>query len=305
MKKPRIVVIGLCGMSVFMNVAAFPNLGETQTAKTISYEVGGKGFNQALAAKKMDGEVHFISIIGTDETSKICEQTLREKGIIPHLIKKEGNSALAFILINKLGENQVTVHQGITNQLCSSDIEKYEAVIKTADILVLQFEIPINANKKAIEIANKYQIKTIINPAPPHKFSINNIKGNIILTPNEYEARMIFNLSPTEKIEQKIIHNKKGQLENIIITIGKQGCLVLSDEKFLSIPGLKVIARDTTGAGDIFNGVLAYFIAYGKPIIEAAQLANIASGLSVTKYNVLDSIPNKEEIMIYLNKQDK
>ncbi|MCK9537175.1 MAG: ribokinase [Bacilli bacterium] len=300
MKKPRIVVIGLSGQSAFMKVDHFHNRGETLKATRIYFEPGGKGYNQAVSASRLGGEVYFISAIGNDDYGRLCEERLLREGVIPCLIKKEDtNTAFAVILTDKNGENQVTVYRGASDMLSASDIEKYESIISTAGVLLIQLETPIAVNKKAVEIADKYKILTILNPAPPYDFNFGMISENTILTPNEFETRTIFGLQSSDElstINALIQERKKGKF---IVTAGRKGCLVY-DNNIVSIPAIKVKVSDTTGAGDVFNGALAVAIASGDTLIEASKFAVIASGLSVTKNYVLNSIPYRKEVLDYI-----
>ena len=301
MKKPKIVVIGLSGQSTFMKIDHFHKIGETLTAKHFYLEPGGKGYNQAVAARRLGGEVFFISAVGDDDYGHLCEERLIQEGVIPLVVKKEdANTAFAVILTDKNGENQVTVYRGASDMLSEIDIENYEPIIKEADIMLMQLETPIAANKKAIEIADKYGILTILNPAPPYDFNFGIISDNIILTPNEFEARTIFGLQSSDDLSiiNSLINER--QIKRLIITTGSNGCLFFDENNIVSIPAIKVKVNDTTGAGDVFNGALAVAVASGKTLIEAAKFAVTASGLSVTKKNVLNSIPNKKQVLDYI-----
>ena len=303
MKKPKIVVIGLSGQSIFLNVDHFHHIGETVKAKHVYFEPGGKGYNQAVAARRLGGEVYFISAIGDDDNGRLCEERLKSEGVIPFLCKKEDiNTAFAIILTDNNGENQVTVYRGAAAMLSANDIKKYESVIGGADILLLQLEIPSEANQKAMEIAEKYGVDILLNPAPAEDFNFDMFGKNIIMTPNQFEARTIFKLNSFDDLSNIGVKIREKQIEKLIITLGSKGCMVYESNNIIVIPSLPVKAFDTTGAGDVFSGALAVAIASGKSFKDAAQFAVVASGLSVTKKYTLASMPSYNEVSLYMKK---
>ena len=271
----KIAVIGICGNSVFMETDHFHQKGETIVASSYNSEYGGKGFNQAVAAARMGAKVSFLGAAGSDEHAKGCEKTLLSEGIKSCLIFKEGVTTSAFILTDKHGENQVTVYRG--NELSKDDVYTFENEIKNCDILLLQNEVPEEVNISAINIAKKYNKKVILNPAPAKALTSEAYKSVYLVTPNEQEAESV-NLN---------------DFEHYIITKGKAGCVIDGET---CVEALKVTPVDTTGAGDTFNGVLSVCLADGMSLSEASKYATVASGLSVTKKMVLNSIPYKNEI---------
>jgi ribokinase len=295
--RPRIVVIGLSGYSIFMKVGHFHQSGETISARDVFFEPGGKGYNQAVAVQRLGGEAYFISAISNDEYGRLCEARLHEEGVHPLLVRKDGiGTPLGVILTDESGENRVTVYHGASQCLTASDIEKHEDIIKSADVLLLQMEVPSEANKKALEIARRYGVMTVFNPAPPGEFSFNIVDENTVLTPNEFEARTIFGLGPEDDMN-KIDELYCKHVKRMVITLGDRGCAIYDGEVKSIIPALKVEARDTTGAGDVFNAALAVGLGSGETLHKASKFAACASGLSVTKEHVLDSIPDRDTVL--------
>ena len=273
---PKISVIGICGNSVFMYADHFHKSGETLVADSVYEEIGGKGINQAIAAKRMGAEVSFLCAVGDDDNGNKCIHTLKENDIDAHVkIKKGKSTPLAFILTDKNGENKVTVHKSA--ELSIEDVISFENEIASSDVLLLQHEVPDEVNLKVIEIANKHNVKVILNPAPIRNVSDKIAKSVFAVTPNEHEANAIDVCC----------------FQNCIVTLGKKGCLI--NEKTL-IPSIDAKAIDTTGAGDTFNGVLAVCIAEGMELEMACRYAVTASGISVGRKYVLNAIPYKKEI---------
>ncbi len=278
----KIAVIGLVGNSAFLSVDSFHKGGETVVAKEIHFEVGGKGYNQAVAAARFGAEVSFLGAVGEDFFGEVKNFSEKEN-IKPFLIKKEGNTAYASIITDKSGETHVTVYQGVS--LSEKDVDVFENEIKTADILLINNEVPKEVNIKGVKIAKENGVRIIMNPAP-YRDICSFIKDNVsYFTPNEHET--------------KGIENKR----NLIVTLGAKGCFI--KEKNKSISPINVNSIDATGAGDTFNGVLASMLGDGNDLETAVKYAVVASGLSVTKRYAVSSIPKREEIELYVKKQEK
>ena len=269
----KISVIGITGGSYFMSVDHFHESGETLSASSLFYEVGGKGMNQALAAARFGAQVSFLAAVGDDSDAKESLKCCEENEITPFLIKKKTPSPTAFILTDKSGENRVTVYRGA--ELSEEDVVSFEEEIGTSDILLLQNEVPVGVNRMAVALAEKYGVRVILNPAPARQTAIS--KKLFLATPNEQESRFI----------------DPSLFENTIVTLGKKGCLINGKTTVPATPDRPV---DTTGAGDTFNGVVAVCIAEGMCLEDACRFANAASGISVTRAHVIDAIPTREEI---------
>ncbi len=271
----KISVIGICGNSIFMNLPHFHQKGETVVAKSSHSEIGGKGFNQAVACAKMGAEVSFLGAVGSDIDAQKCEQAAKDFGIKGCFAKKAGNTTFAVILTDSLGENRVTVYRD--SELEVSDLALFENEIKGSNILLLQNEVPTAVNEKAVKIANKYGVKVILNPAP-----IREIPQNI--------ANSVFAVTPNEQEKQAI---DGSCFKNVIATLGDKGCSINNE---IFVKAMPVCAVDTTGAGNTFNGVLAVCIAEGMDLKTACEYATVAASLNVTKKGVIESIPTRNEI---------
>ena len=272
----KISVIGICGNSIFMNVDHFHEKGETIAAKSVFEEIGGKGINQAVACAKMGAHVSFLGAIGDDSDGEKCRQTAKEFGINGCFAVKKGmRTTFAVILTDENGENQVTGFRSA--QLEKQDVLEFEGEIANSDILLLQHEVPEEVNETAVEIANKHNVKVILNPAPIRRVPEKIAKSVFAVTPNEQERKSI----------------EINRFNNVITTLGSKGCSI-GDGIF--IDSIKVTPVDTTGAGDTFNGALAVCLAEGKTLETSCRYAVTASGISVTKKGVLNSIPKREEI---------
>ena len=274
MRMGKIAIIGIVGNSVFLPVDKFGVGGETVDAKSVHFELGGKGFNQAVAAARSGADVSFCAAVGSDLYDKVAS-FLENEGIEVCLAKKEASSAFAAIVTDSHGANLVTVYQGV--QLEEDDLDAFEETIKSADILLLSNEVDEKINIRAIELAKKYGVKCVLNPAPARENAPYIVENVDLFTPNEHELASV------------------DDRENCIVTLGKRGCLIKkTGETVPAIDVGKVI--DTTGAGDTFNGVLCALLARGESEAVAAKAANAVSSLGVTRKYAVSSIPTREEI---------
>lgn len=291
----KIAVIGLSGQSIFMKVNNLPTPSTTIHSTNLYIEPGGKGYNQAVACKKLGAEVSYFSKVGCDEYGNICEKYLKDLGIKTIFEKdKILNTALATILTDDLAENEVIVYKGASSNLNVSELKDFESEIVTADVLLLQYEISIDVVKKAIEIAKENNTLVILNPAPAIYLDKEILNMADIVTPNYEEAKTLYGLD-IEKLPSSINNT-------LIVTLGSKGSLLINNHTSKKFLPINVEAVDTTGAGDVFNAGLAVAIANKKSIEEAIEFATVASGLSVTKEHVMDSIPTKEMVEEYLKR---
>lgn len=273
----KIAVIGIAGESVFLSVDEFGKTGETAVASGFYSELGGKGFNQAVAAARYGARVSFLCACYQGDKERFTK-IARDAGVKSCFVGKKERSPYAVIETDKHGDNRVLVYRGA--ELDEADLDGFLGEIKTADVLLINNETPISVNERAVEIAKESGVKVILNPAPARKYEKVFLDKINLFTPNEYE---------TDGLEN---------YENVVVTLGDKGCFI----KYLGavIPAKRIEkAVDTTGAGDTFNGVLAACLANGEDVKSACQKANVAAGIKVTRKYILDSIPTREEIEKY------
>lgn len=273
----KVAVVGLVGNSAFLSVDRFHVGGETVAAKGIHFEPGGKGFNQALAAARFGAEVSFLGAVG-NEYQKEIRQFLLNDGIEPCLAFKNEPTAFASILTDSAGQNQVTVFQG--PRLSVDDVDGFGEKIAAADVLLLNNEVPLQVNERAIEIAKRSNTLIVYNPAPSIDLSPVILENVDYFTPNEHE---------TKGLEA---------VDHLVVTLGAKGCLIKKSGKLLPALKLKNVV-DTTGAGDTFNGIFAACLSEGSSLENAVEWAIRGSGVSVTRPYAATSIPTAEEIRLF------
>lgn len=270
----KVAVIGMVGNSAFLSVEKFHQAGETVAARSIHFEPGGKGFNQAVAAARFGASVSFLGAVGTEGYAQIKDFLVAD-GITPVLSQKNEPTAYAAILTDAKGSNQVTVYQGA--RLTEADVDSYEPFIADADVLLLNNEVPEAVNLRAVELAKKHGTFVILNPAPAVPLCKQLVETIDLFTPNEHEQA---------GLEERT---------NVVVTLGEKGCLIKkTGEQIPAVKQENVV--DTTGAGDTFNGVLAAKLSAGLSLAEAIPVAMAAAGLSVTRPYAATAIPYENEL---------
>lgn len=305
MKKPKIGVIGLGGQSAFLSADHFPAPGETISCRELFFEPGGKGYNQAVACAHMGVDTVFIGAIGKDSNGNACREDLLRQGVTPCLIEKDIPTAYAVILKDCSGENTVSVFPGAAKALTPEDL-RADAVIsqlKGCTCLLLQNELSTACLLEACSIGRELEIPVIFNPAPAENIPMEAIQSSALITPNYGEAKQLTGFSEHEQPAgwQLAEQFARQGIENLIITMGSAGALIAENGRLTEIPAVSFGKPvDTTGAGDTFNGVLTAMLAVGKTVAEAAAMAAVAAGISVTRPGAAGSIPTMAEVEAYL-----
>ncbi len=298
MKQKKIIFIGLCGQSVFLDVDHFHAPGETVHAEKIFTEPGGKGYNQAVAAQRLGAQSVFIGCVGQDADGRMCEDFLKKEGIIPLLqYEKSANTAYACILTDSAGENRVTVYRGASDCLDAEFINECEKEIASADMLVIGFECPMDATLRAAQIAFENNVPVILNPAPARNIDIDFLRKCYLITPNRQEAAELFGLSDKLSVCELAKEIISVGMSRAVVTLGGDGALLVENGEAFLYPALPVKAVDTTGAGDTFNGAVAKAIVGGEELASAVSYAMNAAALSVSRAHVMESLPTEEELL--------
>ena len=301
MNKPKIGVIGLGGQSAFMKTHHFPLPGETVSCRALFFELGGKGYNQAVACARMGVDVVFIGAVGKDDNGKACERELIGEGVTPCLVEKEIPTAYAVIMTDHSGENTVSVFPGAAKALTPEDLHtpKVMSALRECSCLLLQNELSAECLIEACRIGNQLDIPVILNPAPAENIPMEAMKRSALITPNYGEAKLLAGISEEEQPTGEEIAERflKMGISNAVITMGSRGALIMEQGKTCQIPAFSLgQAVDTTGAGDTFNGFLTAALQLNKCLLDAAKVAAVAAGISVTRPGAAGSIPQKTEV---------
>ena len=283
---PRIVVVGSANVDLIAFSDRFPNPGETIFGTDFDLGWGGKGANQAVAARLCGAEVDMVARVGADLFGPATIQNFKAHGIGTEYVRvvQGAPSGVAPIFVDSNGQNRIIVVKGANDRLTPAGVDEALPVLKRADCIILQLEIPIETVYHTIRIARQLGTRCLLNPAPGQALDMTEVAGADYLIPNESEAETISghrvrSVDDARACAQQLL----GQgLRRVIITLGEKGALLATSEGCELVPGCAVQARDTTGAGDAFIGSFAVFLAEGVGERDAIRRANLYAALSTT-----------------------
>lgn len=296
----KIIVIGSSNIDMVAHVNNLPNPGETIGGATYMQANGGKGANQAVAAARLGGEVTFVTCLGDDMEGNMLRKQFANEGICTQHIAmtEKAHTGVALIMVSKNAENCIAVAPGANNYITNKNIDEVFNKADDVEYVLLQLEIPIPVVEYAIEKAYALGKKVILNPAPANKLSDDILRKVYLLTPNKIECGMLAGISieNSDDLDKAsgILLNKG--IKNIIVTLGKEGCMIRNAKTTSIVAARKVEAVDTTAAGDVFNGALVVALAENKSLTEAVKFATVCSSVSVTRMGAQPSIPVRTEI---------
>jgi ribokinase len=292
----KITVIGSINMDLVTSTTIIPKVGETVLGHSFHTIPGGKGANQAVAAARLGADVTMIGAVGTDSFGKTLVEHLTKEGINAENIMKvdDTSTGIASIIVSE-ADNSIIVVPGANNHITPEVITKHEDKIINSNILLLQLEIPLESVTRAVELAKKHGIRTILNPAPIQRLPKELLEMVDFLTPNEHEQTLLFD--SIDGTEEELAKYK----EKCIVTKGSKGVMIYKNGKKIEIPSIQVEAVDTTGAGDSFNGALAVTLCDGLDIEEASRFANVVGAISVTKLGAQTGMPTKKEVEEFMH----
>ena len=297
----EITVLGIFVADISFSGPKIPSIGETILGKKYNVGPGGKGCNQAIAIARLGGNINFISKIGKDAYGELALKTLEKNKISTENIIQDNNqqTGVAGILIDQnTGKNAINVIVGAPSSLKISEIEKQINLIKRSKIFLTQLEVPKDVTLHCLKTAKENGCTTILNPAPASKITKEFYKNIDFFTPNETEAEFYTGIKITNEKEAKQAADKLLNLgiKKVIITLGEKGLFYSDGKEEIYLKANSVKAIDTTGAGDAFNGGLAYGLSKEKPIKECLKLANKVAGISTTKLGAGDAMPFSSDI---------
>ena len=298
--KSKIYVIGSSNTDMVVKSSFLPKPGETVIGDTFLMNPGGKGANQAVSASKLGGDVTFITKVGNDMFGTKAINNFKNIGINTGFIKvdNKNSSGIAIIMVDNKGENSISVAPGSNNALTIKDVDFLKKKLNSSDYVLVQLEIPIFVVEYLIEICNELSVKLILNPAPFQKISDYHLSLVNTITPNETEAQYLSGIEVKDKESAKKASEtliNKG-IQNVIITMGENGAYYKSSNYEGLIPVKKVKVKDTTAAGDTFNGALVAGLSMKMDMLSSIEFANHAASYSVTKLGAQSSTPSINDL---------
>lgn len=296
-----VIIVGSINLDLIARVKKIPLPGETVSGTSFANSPGGKGANQALAARRAGAEVAMIGAVGKDANAEPALALLKSAGVDLSGVKIVSDDAtstgVAMILVDETtGENQIAVIAGANACVEGDSLE--QAAITKDDIVVLQMEVPDEANRAAIKIASKAGARSILNIAPYAEGAVGLAKSADITIANETEFDDLcaaLKMNGNERRDKAHAFNKTFG-KGIIITLGAKGALAIIDGKEYSALAPKIEAVDTVGAGDTFCGAFAVALSEGKQIEEALRFACTAGALACLKPGAQPAIPLRADI---------
>lgn len=300
-EKGNIVVLGSSNTDMVVRSQHLPVPGETVLGGEFMMNNGGKGANQAVAAARLGGNVHFIAKTGSDVFGQKAINDYRREGInVDYVfVDEESPSGVALILVNdETGENSISVASGANLRLLSTDVDQAMDVMEKCSVLLMQLEVPIETVEYAARKVRSCGGMVVLNPAPAQPLSDELLSNVDILIPNESEASLLSGIAVENEEDAKkaaTILSDRG-VKTVIITLGSKGALIKSGDRFIHVDAHKVKAVDTTAAGDTFCGALCVAVEEGMSMEEAVDFACRCAAISVTRRGAQQSAPYRHEV---------
>lgn len=297
----KIIVVGSLNMDSVIETPHMPAPGETITGRSLTLVPGGKGANQAYAVGRLGGQGAMIGAVGNDENGQVLTKNLELVGMDTTgiAVLDDALTGQAFITVDDKGENSIIILAGANQCVTKEMVDEHVDLIKESDIVILQFEIPLETVEYVKDLAISMGKTLVVDPAPartdiPDEFW----KGIDYAKPNETELGILSGriIDSMENLEAGANYLLDRGVKHVLVTLGKAGCYFATKEEGKFFEGNKVETVDTTAAGDSFTGAFAVALSEGKSEAEAIQFAQKVSSIVVTKKGAQTSIPTREEV---------
>ncbi len=286
----KIVVVGSINADMVFTSNIRPKAGETVLGNTFSLIPGGKGANQAVAAAKLGAESFMVGCVGSDPNGEFSIKNFKSMGVNTDCIEiLNGVSTGVANIVVAENDNSIIVISGANNELKTDIIDKYKDVILSADMVLMQLEIPLSTVEYTLNLCYENSVKVLLNPAPAVQLNNNIINKATYITPNEHELKLLFGDNNTDDILRQY-PNK------LIVTLGSKGVKYFDGEEIQLVDSYKVDVVDTTGAGDTFCGSLGSSLVRGDSLKDAIRFANKAAAFSITKLGAQSGMPTLEQL---------
>ena len=296
---PRIAVVGSANTDLITFSDTFPRPGETIFGQNFDLGFGGKGANQAIAARLCGAEVVMVARVGNDLFGEATIKNFASFGIDTTHVKIVPGvpTGVAPIFVDPSGQNRIIVVKGANDRLLPADVDAAAAQLRGVDTIILQFEIPLETIYHTVRFARANNIRCIVNPAPALPADLGELAAADYFIPNETEAELIGG-QPVRTVEEAVACAnallRKG-FRKVVLTLGARGSLLADKSGAVHVAPYAVTAVDSTGAGDAFIGSLAVFLAEGVAEREAVSRANLYAGLSTTRVGTQKSFLKRAE----------
>jgi ribokinase len=302
----KILILGNCNVDFVFKISRFHHPGETILAESQVTFFGGKGANQAMTAKRLGGNVYFITKVGNDLYGKTYRQHLIKNGLDRKLILEDRKlpTGMAVIELTPKGENRIIAFPGANGSLSIKDLKRLQPCWRGVEVFVTQLEIPLRTVERGLRLAKDQGSLTLLNPSPPAQLSPHFLSLVDFIVPNEIEAQFLTGIKwkgdrGIRKMAERLLEMG---VRNVVITLGPKGLFFKNRSEEIWMDAFRVKVFDTTAAGDAFLGGLATGFAENKPIREALIFANGAGALATTKLGAQPSLPFRKDLEVFLSK---
>jgi ribokinase len=292
---PRVLVIGSANVDFTVALPRLPSAGETVTNGTLLVNHGGKGANQAVAARRLGAQARLIGCVGDDASGRAVRAALTAEGIGTDGVATDTAVATgtALILVDREGRNQIAVAPGANRALTVEHTRARGDDFAWAEIVVASCEVPLDSVRCALELARRRGIPTILNPAPVPEVGLDFLELVDYLTPNAGEAARLSGVAG-EAAAAAALRARGARC--VVVTLGERGVLACGEAPPWRIPAFRIDAVDTTAAGDAFNGALAVALTEGRQLAAALRFASAAAAIACTRRGAQMSLPTRDEV---------
>lgn len=313
MAAPLVVVVGSMNMDLVVRTPGMPAPGQTVLGSDLATHPGGKGANQAVAAARLGATTHIVARVGADDFGTRLVSSLEASGVATTFVTVTESAATgtASILVDEQsGENAIVVSPGANARLSPADVDRALPLIRTASVVLLQLEVPLETIAHTIQLCHKHRVQVILDPAPP-PVPPAQLPGELyavsVFTPNQTEAATLLGLmdAKTPKAGRATLPEprqiaasllSRGPSE-VVLKLGEHGAMYAApDGTLLQVPAFKVKVKDTTAAGDAFTAGLAVARAEGLPPAEALRFANAAGAIACMNEGAQPSLPKRPDV---------
>lgn len=307
----RVCVIGSTNLDFTVPVPRLPQPGETVSGGALGISAGGKGANQAVAARRLGAEVRFVTLVGTDSMGDRLVATLTENGLPSEGVQRTADAAtgVALIVVDPAGRNQIAVAPGANHALTVERAARHADALAWAEVVLVQLETPMETVRWALREARRLGKRTVLNPAPARVLPLPADFFGLVdyLTPNETEAglltgRQVRGVADAEAAGRALVAAGVGAA---VVTLGAAGAVLVTPTGCIHVPAFDVSPVDTVGAGDAFNGALATLLAAGARVEDALVVANAAGGLACTRRGAVEALPTREAVETLLRREGR